>query len=177
MMQISFAVERRIEELVIQVRWLKRGLIAALGLPALALLLGQASPPHSPAEVQDVVKAKQFSLVDDEGDCRAILGFAPGVMVHGQSQPGFEQVILTLSAKRTAHAAQLRVMHDGTPAIGLLGADGKSRIAMRLQKDDSPNAWFMDDKGVDRVKIAIEPNGEPSIVLKDASGKETTFKP
>jgi hypothetical protein len=68
-------------------------------------------------------------------------------------------------------------MHDGTPAIRLLGAGGKGRVAMRLLKDDSPMAWFMDDKGVDRLKISVESNGDPNLVLKDVLGNETTFKP
>lgn len=176
-MESQSEIMNRFEAINSQVRWLKRGLVAALGLPAFALLMGQGAASHAPAEVQEVIKAKQFSLVDDEGSCRATLGFGPGVMVHGQSQVGFEQVVLSLNAKHGEHAVELRAMHDGTPAIRLLGSDGKGRLAMRLQRDDSPNVWLIDEKGVDRVKIAFEPGGNPNIVLKNATGEETLFKP
>jgi hypothetical protein len=143
----------------------------------MAVFLGKSSAQPPSTDVQDIVKAKRFALVDDEGDCRATLGFGPGVMVHGQSQAGYEQAVFTLSAKKTGHAVELRVMHDGTPAIRLLGTDGKARVAMRLLGDDSPVAWFIDDKGVDRLKISVESNGDPKVILRDGSGNETVFNP
>lgn len=144
-------------------------------LLAAALVVGQATAQKPAATQQDEVRAKRFILVDDDGDCRASLGFGPGVMVHGRSEPGYESAILSLLAKSTKTRITLMVMHDGRPGLMFIGKDGKPRITARLLPDENPCLWFLDNDQKDRLKMSLDADGKPSILFKDKEGHETIF--
>ncbi len=158
-------------------RWRTRftgSLVLAL---AVTLVMGQEAAQKPTEPLQNEVRAKRFVLVDDDGDCRASLGFIPGRKVHGRSVPGFESAVLSLFAKSNKTAITLMVMHDGRPAMMLNGKDGKSRIMARLLPDGNPAVWFMDDDKKDRLKLSLEADGRPSILFKDKDGRETNSLP
>ncbi len=150
--------------------------LLALSLAA-TLVVGQATAQKPAATQQDEVRAKRFVLVDDDGDCRASLGFAPGVMAHGRSEPGYESAILNLGAKSNKTGITLMVMHDGRPGLMVIGKDGTPRITARLLPDENPCLWFLDNENKDRLKMSLDAAGTPSIVLKDKDGKETVLAP
>jgi len=170
-------IKNRLDSLEARIRRNRRLTGATVLVLAVSYLVGEAIAGDPSSPHQDEVRAKRFVLIDDDGDCRASLGFGPGVMVHGRSEPGFESAILNLFAKSNDTRITLMVMHDGRPGMMLIGKDGKSRMTARLLPDGNPVVWFIDDKNKDRLKLSLEADGKPSIVFKDQAGQETIFTP
>jgi hypothetical protein len=157
--------------------WLSRCtcllLLALVGM----LVIGQATAQKPAATQQDEVRAKRFVLVDDDGDRRAVLGFAPGLMVHGRSKPGFESAILSLLPKNNSGGIRLMVMHDGRSSVRFDDIVGKTRMGARLLPLGNPLVWFSDSDEKARLALSVEADGKPSILFKDKDGRETVFSP
>ena len=65
-------LESRIRRLEKQNRWMKRSGIAMVVLAVVALITGQAAP--RPNTVPQSIEARRFTLIDDDGTPRAVLG-------------------------------------------------------------------------------------------------------
>lgn len=147
---------------------------------AATLVMGQVAAQKPTATHQDVVRAKHFVLVDDDGDCRASLGFTLGAMSHGRSIPGTETVSLSLKAKSNRAQLTFMVMSEGGSAMRFIDSDGKTRLGagtLPSLGNDNANIKLMDENQKDRLSISLEADGNPSVQFKDKDGGETTCLP
>lgn len=109
---------------------------------------------------RDVVRAKEFILVDDDGKERAALRIDP--------QQNTVLFFRTPAGEVRMFAGLTR---DGTPRIMLLYADGKGSI--ELEANDKLNSAALivtGPTGKAKVAAGIAPNGLPAIALFDEEG-------
>jgi hypothetical protein len=86
--------------------------------------------------VQEVVRAKRFEVVDDQGRSRALLSVLP------DGSPG-----LTLYDGAGKQRAGLGLLPDGTPRLALHDAAGKQRAGLTVLPDGSPGLALFDAAG------------------------------
>jgi len=119
------------------------------------------------------------NLADRQGRTRA------GVALKGDGSPS-----LTLNDQegRTgavldvpADGARLGLFSEGTPRaamgygaggpqLGLYGADGKERAALRYLNDGTSGVFLLDAEGHERIQMGVRPNGGSGMSLLDRKG-------
>ena len=85
-------------------------------------------------KVPAVVEAKEFRVVDDEGNARVVLGVGeegPGIAINDVD--GTPRVAIGVGA-------------DGA-GLAILDTDGKARIALGLGEEEGPGLIFLDADG------------------------------
>ena len=98
------------------------------------------------ASMDDVVRAKQIEIVDDEGRTRASLGM-------NDLEDG-EETMVRLSMKDKAGITRL-----------LIGITEEDRV-----EDETPFLAFVDSDGRPRISMVMEVEGDPSLTLTKADG-------
>ena len=131
------------------------------------------------------ISAKQFEVMDEQGNMRAKLNVTGEGMAH-----------LGLYDQQGVERAALVVTKEGTSMLALSGDDGKPRLAANVATHDGPAAFTLlnpdsttaaeltlnkdtrslllaDGKGAARVRLqtALGANGESSMTIYDQSGK------
>ncbi len=131
------------------------------------------------------IGAKQFEVMDEQGNMRAKLNVSGEGMAH-----------LGLYDQQGVERAALVVTKEGTSMLALSGDDGKARLAMNVATHDGPAAFTLlnpdsttaaelsmnkdtrslvlaDSKGGARVRLQTVPgaNGESALTIYDQSGK------
>lgn len=131
------------------------------------------------------VSAKQFEVMDDQGNMRAKLNVTGEGMTH-----------LGLYDQQGVERAALVVTREGTSMLALSGDDGKPRLAVNVATHDGPAAFTLlnsdstsaaelavnkdarslllaDAKGEARVRLQTNPaaNGESALTIYDKDGK------
>jgi hypothetical protein len=131
------------------------------------------------------ISAKQFEVMDDQGNMRAKLNVSGEGMAH-----------LGLYDQQGVERAALVVTKDGTSMLALSGDDGKPRLAANVATQDGPAAFMLlnpdgttaatmsmnkdtrtlelaDAKGGARVRLqtVLGANGESALTIYDNSGK------
>lgn len=165
-------------------------LIAALMAGALG---GAASARMWPApasaladqQLLTTISAKQFEVMDDQGNLRAKLNVSGEGMAHLglYDQQGIERAALVVTREGTSMLAlsgddgkpRLAVnvaTHDGPTAFTLLNPDGTSAAELAMQKDRR-SLVLADDKGGARVRLqtGLAGNGEAALTIYDKGGK------
>lgn len=185
------ALAARVERLERQNRWLTSALLIVAVGAALLVTLAAVAPPS----IQDVVKAKSFAVVDDEGNVRAELGFSADGS-HGlvlRDADGSERATLAVSTKGSAQGLSLRdpegktrallaVSPDGFAGVRLFGAaDAKSFAGITVSPHGTGlGLAYLDAEGKQRVGLSIlgvPPDQSPSLELYDADGKTVFSAP
>ncbi len=112
--------------------------------------------------IPDVVRAKRFELVDDDGNPRAALGFVS----HDESE---EMPFMALLDKEGSAKMILWLAEDGTSNIKLMGKED-SAISLRLDKDGNSGLSFQREGNVPNLLMNLNENG-PDLTLygKDSS--------
>lgn len=182
------ALAVRVERLERQNRWLSRALMIVAVGAALLVTLAAMSPPS----IQDVVTAKSFEVVDDEGNVRAELGVLPdgshGLALHDAD--GNERATLGVWPHGTAQSlslhdpdgkmrALLAVSPDGFAGMRLFGAaDDKSFAGITVSPHGTGlGLAYLDAEGNQRVNFGVlgaSPDQSPSLEFYDSEG-ETVF--
>jgi hypothetical protein len=123
-------------------------LAALAACVVLAATTSARAGPREPAPV-DVVRAKRFELVDDDGRVRAALFVEGGprlmmydlagkhrvaLALHGEEAPGLE-----LFTAEGSHALQVRHM-NGAPLVSLHDTGGNDRLRLTLSGGPEPKA-------------------------------------
>lgn len=131
------------------------------------------------------ISAKQFEVMDDQGNMRAKLNVSGEGMAH-----------LGLYDQQGVERAALVVTREGTSMLALSGDDGKPRLAVNVATHDGPAAFTLlnpdsttaaeltmnkgarslllaDAKGQARVRLqtGLGANGESALTIYDQSGK------
>lgn len=101
--------------------------------------------------------AQKFTLVDDQGNPRAVLSIVNGA------------VALSLADANRCVGISLIVDETGAPAIQLSGRDGKPRAAIAVA-DGNPTIGLHDSTGAPRLLLGVTDEGAPVIELLDKAG-------
>ena len=158
-------LEREALSLKRQVRRWKRGglLIGVAG--AIGLMIGAAKQ----ADVAEVIRARTFALVDNDGKPRAALFVAED----GDANLSFYD-------KAGGSPLGMDVTADGLPGIYLLDSRGRSRIAMETASDGRAGLVFFGGSGDERkpqIIIGLNRDDKPSIGLLNTEGKTLFHTP
>jgi hypothetical protein len=161
------ALAARVERLERQNRWLMRTLVIVAAAAAFLVAIAAAAKPDIP----DVVTAKSFQIVDNDGKIRGELGFtddgAQGLVL--RDPDGKERALIAVSP-------------DGFAAMRLFGATGdKSFAGITVSPHGSGlGLAYLDADGNYRVGLDIQgesPDQTPSLKLFDKDGKELFSAP
>lgn len=158
---------RRLERLERQNRWFKALGGAALALAALGLLAGASEP--SAVRAKEEVRARSFTVVDEEGEARGRLHVSD-----------YGSLRLDLYDPEMVLRASLYLGSKGSPALNLFDAKGKMRASLGVRSDGWASLGLYDDKGLravlGRTKLEAARSGEvaespiSSLVLFDEGG-------
>jgi hypothetical protein len=131
------------------------------------------------------ISAKQFEVMDDQGNVRAKLNVSGEGMAHLglYDQQGIERAAMVVTKEGTTMLAmsgddgkpRLTVnlaVHDGPAAFTLLNPDSSTAAALSMSKD-TRSLVLADGKGDARVRLqtASGANGESALTIFDKSGK------
>ena len=142
-----------------------RGTVLALSLGVGALvLMGQAKTASQSSATQEV-RAQKFSLVDAQGNSRAVLLSTPK-----------GDVLLSFNDRAKSREARLVLGAgaEGLPFIALRDKDDKLRVMVGLQTG-TPQASFYSADGKERALVSVEKDGSPVIGLRDREGRSRSI--
>ena len=138
-----------------------RGTVVTLSLGVAALILMGQTKTASQSSATQEVRAQKFSLVDAQGNSRAVLLSTPK-----------GDVLLSFNDKTKSSEARLVLGAgaEGLPFIALRDKDDKLRVMIGLQTG-TPRATFHASDGRERAWVSVEKDGSPIIGLRDHEGK------
>jgi hypothetical protein len=131
------------------------------------------------------ISAKQFEVMDDQGNMRAKLNVSGEGMAHLglYDQDGVERAALVVTKEGTSMLAlsgddgkpRLTVnvaTHDGPAAVALLNPDSTATAELIVNKDQRAMV-LADRKGNARVRLQTDlgANGESALTIYDSNGK------
>ncbi len=168
-------------------------LIAALMAGALGgaasahLWPGPASASAAPAPTPSLtsITARQFEVMDDQGNERAKLSVSPEgtAQLAMYDQQGVERALLAVTREGTTMLAMSGddgkprmaanvVMHDGPAAFALLNPDSTTAAELIVNKDKRA-LLLADHKGNARVRLDLDAGekGEAALTFYDKDGK------
>ncbi len=154
-----------------------------------SILLGSAIISQSKSDVrpdantQDVVRAKRFEVVDDNGKTRGVFEVVPDGKARlmlfdedGNTRGTFavarNGVVVGLFDGNGKTRASLGVTPDGASSLSLSDKHQKPRMSLSLLPDGKSGMVITDGDGKARVKLAVQPDGTPVFGLgeKDEDG-------
>jgi len=156
-----------------------------IGGAASARLWPSPSAAYADQQILTTISAKQFQVMDGQGNVRAKLNVSDGGLAH-----------LGLYDQQGVERAALAVSNDGTSILALSGDDGNPRLTANVATHDGP-AYFKllnpdnstaadlkmdksgrslmlaDSKGASRVSLQTAPwtNPESSLTIYGKDGK------
>ena len=132
--------------------------------------------------VQEVVRAKRFELVDDDGAVRGRMemnGGEPTLSLLNSdglvawsvevSSSGMPRLYFNDENDNLRLIANLE--HDGCPALEMLGEDENVRLSVGEDIDGVLRLVMNDQNGNGRIIAFISDDGTPAIELTDKDGK------
>jgi hypothetical protein len=152
------AVLSRLATLERENRRLRRwgGLLLVLGLALAGMAMAEGE------KVAEVVKARKFVVVDDQGKERGLFWV----------QPATGATNLALAGRDGTFRLHLGVMPDGSPGVFLFEKDGKTnRISMVVQPDGNPGLVVHDHERRPRAALAMDPSGAVEFGLLSAQSE------
>ncbi len=117
------SIEQRLERLERQNRWLKGGLASLVVVLAAGVLFGFASQQ----EIPDLIKARQFQVVSEDG---LVLVKLEGTL----GRVGLRGTVETLNGKGQ-ELVRLLATKDGGGAVWTLNAEGQSLVLLGADPD------------------------------------------
>jgi hypothetical protein len=134
---------------------------------------------------KDVVAAKQFALVDNEGKIRATLNMTDtgDSVLKIKSKDSEAKVTLGVSFEGkpfffiSDKEGQPRIgmgqLIDESPSLTFFGKGGQGRIGISLlNEDDMPLLSLVSDRGIARAKLGLNPSGDPFLIFLDENERE-----
>jgi hypothetical protein len=157
----------------------------ALGGAASARVWPAPASAFADQQLLTSISAKQFEVMDDQGNMRAKLNVSGEGMAHLglYDQQGVERAALVVTKEGTSMLAlsgddgQPRLTvnvatHAGPAAFTLLNADGTAAAALTTNKD-TRSLLLADGKGAARMRLqtSLGADGEAALTIYDKSGK------
>lgn len=105
------------------------------------------------------ISARQFQVMDDQGNVRAKLNVSGEGMAH-----------LGLYDQQGIERAALVVTKEGTTMLAMSGDDGKTRLTMNLAVHDGPASFTLLNPDGTAAAALTMGKGTRSLVLADAKG-------
>lgn len=90
---------------------------------------------HSSDVSHDVIRAKRFELVDDDGNVRGAFALVA------------ERPILSLKDAYGEMRVALCITSDGQPTLSIMDADGEQRAMLTLTENGEPRVVLSDAQG------------------------------
>ena len=159
------------------------GVLVALNLATLGLFfLGAAAP----ARKQEVIEAKRFVLVDDQGKMRAELGYdkngAPALLIYdeeGKPLVGVEGFpdggMISVQSPGESPTSVTLAASKQTTFLRIEDAPSSPRIHVATG-ENGPVIAVLAEKKQFRIALGLE-DGTPTLKMKNADGKELITKP
>ena len=135
--------------------------------------------------VEDVIRAKRFEVVDDEGRPRVIVGAQPtaaGLLLLDANGSTVAElavsdehgaVALTLYDLRGQARATLDLDANGAPNLALHDMAGEARVSLAVDEEESATVLdFTGPYGEARFSIEIDKEGLPSLAMMDSKGED-----
>jgi hypothetical protein len=112
----------------------------------------------------EVVRAKRFELVDDEGKVRIILDVGSGD----------EKAVMGIQDNAGNNRAAFGIFEGGSVILALKDAGGTTRASLAIgeKSADQPRLIFADSFGRARAEIAVNDNGDVELALADKWGQK-----
>jgi hypothetical protein len=147
-------------------RWKMIG-VSAVTVLGLALLMGATSFGRSQVKVADEIRARRFTLVDDKGKVRGILGFSA---IGSPTLLLFDNPILTLfdSERRPRVRLAGDLVKSG---LRLYAKDGAPLVDLYIESGEWPRLALFDNSRRRRAALQVLPDGSPRLTLRDKDGK------
>jgi hypothetical protein len=171
----TMTTEERLTRLERKNRWLT---LALLFMGVAATLVVTAGMQRTEA-VPEVVKARRFLLVDENGKERARLGLAKafsGLVLSSENgsavalAAGNDMQALTFMGENGKQRAVLMTLKDGHAGLAVLDENEKPRARLVVDKD-GPGLNLLDEN--DKIRAALQlPKDGPSLNLSDENGKQ-----
>lgn len=111
---------------------------------------------------QDVVRARTFELIDQNGNVRMNLEMMP----YGDA----EQPLITMYDEGGQIRGMVGLQQDGSPEIDLTGSDG-SHVRLSSRPDGSNSLDFYDHNRTIRARLAVQHHGPSGLALYESSGQ------
>ncbi len=153
-------IEQRLDRLERQNRRLKGGLGLLLLTVVVGLLLGFAGQEKVP----DVVKAKAFHVVTDDGKVLLKLEDTLGLGIAGTltAMNGKGQILVRLAATT-----------GGEGAVVTMNGKGQELVSLMATTDGEGMVTTLDGKGQALVRLVATARGEGGVLVHDPSGKKS----
>lgn len=105
-------------------------------------------------EIKDIVKAKEFQLVDDEGNTKVTIGLDD----NGNSSMKFMD-------KNQKVRVSVGSSQNGPASISLSDSDGETRILSMVAENGSSYLFMYDRQGVTRVQVETGSKDITTVIL------------
>jgi hypothetical protein len=167
-------------------RWLK---FTVLGwLVTVALLLASAlMPPHQVAAqgtngATDVLRARQFVVVDEKGTERIVIGPVPDPQILGRRMKRRSAGTgVQLNDANGNERGGLAVMDDGSVVVGLDDEAGRERAHLYFIPKKGSGLLLQGEGGKQTISLSIPPEGEqsasPQLEMTDRAGNRVASVP
>jgi hypothetical protein len=157
----------------------------ALGGAASARIWPAPAPAFADQQLLTSISAKQFEVMDDQGNVRVKLNVSGEGMAHLglYDQQGVERTALVVTKEGNAMLAMSGddgkprlaaniATHDGPAAFTLLNPDSTTAAELTMNKD-TRSLVLADGKGGARVRLQTDSaaNGESALTIYDQRGK------
>jgi len=160
--------------------WFLRVMLTLLvvGLWVLILKPVLAPLPTQAAPADQVVRARKFELVDQQGRVRGVLGDlgfgsvgmsvrdSDGTMRVGLSVLPDGKAVVSFYTKEGRPGAALGIGPDGNPTMLLARGDGKRQIELAYAADGGARLRMVDTEGQAGAALGMFPDGSPYLLLR-----------
>ena len=147
----------------------RRQFVVALVVVAVGSVVGgsltdilRGPPAHAQANAHDVIYARDFRLVDENGETRGMMAVVPDA---GPS-------IMLFDGEGRA-TISIATFDDGKPHIALYGEPKDPRIALQVDGEDTAALTMTDEQGIPRLTMSASLD-ETAVSLHDQEAAPVT---
>ena len=184
------SVHSRLHAIEARAAYLERRLkFMVLGwLATVALLLASAWTPlpqaaaQSPKGTTDVLRARQFVVVDEKGTDRIVIGPVPDPQIMGKRMKRRSAGTgVQLNDASGNERGGLAVMDDGSMVVGIDDEAGRERAHLYFIPKKGSGLLLQGESGKQTISLAVPPEGEqsasPQLEMTDRAGNHVAAIP
>ncbi len=167
-------------------RWLK---FTVLGwLATVALLMASAWMPLPEAAAQgpkgttDVLRARQFVVVDEKGTDRIVIGPVPDLQIMGKRMKRRTAGTgIQLNDSRGNERGGLAIMDDGSVVVGIDDETGQERAHLYFIPKKGSGLLLQGENGKQTISLSVPPEAEqsasPQLEMTNRAGNRVAALP